>query len=83
VIRVETESSGFDGIVDHPVEHSDTPDAGVVRDADPAVLVECDGSNFSSTPRTVLVVAVVLRHGVIVVVVDVGGRIRVVVLCQI
>ena len=83
VIGVETESSGFNRIIDHPVEHSDTPDAGVVRDTDPTVLIEGDSSNFSGTPRTMLVVTVVLGHGVAVVVIDVGGRIGVVVLRQI
>lgn len=48
-----------------------TADAGVVGDADAAVVVEGDGSDFSGAASAVLVVSVVTRHRVTVVVVDI------------
>jgi len=65
---------GLDGVIDHPVEHSDAADASVVSDADAAVFVERDGRHLAGATGPVLVVAVVLRHRVVVVVVDVCRR---------
>ena len=74
VIRVETESSSFDSVIDYSVEHSNSADARVVRDADAAVPVVGRRGDLSGASGSVFVVAVVLRHWVVVVTVDVGRR---------
>lgn len=54
-----------------------TSDASVVRDSDPAVIVEGDGGHFAGASGAVLVVAVVAGHRIVVIVVDVGTGARV------
>lgn len=74
VIRIETESSSFDSVIDDSVEHSNSADAGVVSDADAAEPVVGRGCDLTGASGSVLVVAVVLRHRVVVVSIDVGRR---------
>jgi proline racemase len=47
--------------------------AGVVGDADAAIIVEGDGCHLACTSSSVLVVSVVARHGIIVIVIDVSA----------
>ena len=74
MIGIKTESSGFNRIIDYPVQHTDTSDASVEGDADPAEAVVGRGGHLSSTASSVFIVAVVLRHWVVVVAVDVRRR---------
>lgn len=54
-----------------------TANARIVRDANAAEIVERNGGNLTGTPRAVLIVAIVLRHRIRVVTIDIvrGGRI--------
>ena len=79
VIGIEAESSGLHGVIHNPIEHPDTADAGVEGDADAAVAVVGDRSHLACAASAVLVVAVVLRHGVVVIAVDVGRSQRIVI----
>ena len=54
-----------------------TSNTGVVCHPDSAVVVKCNRSNLSGAARAVFVVAVVARHGIIIVVVDVCTRLRI------
>lgn len=49
-----------------------TSNAGVVGDSNSAYIIESYSCNFTGAARPVLVVAVVSRHGIQVVVIDVG-----------
>lgn len=60
-----------------------TSDTGVISDSDTAVLVEGDGGDFAGTSGAVLVVAIIPRHRVVVVVVDVRAGLMIVVERQI
>lgn len=60
-----------------------TSDTGIIRDADSAILVESDGRDFAGASSAVFIVAVVPRHRIVVVVVDVRAGLMIVVERQI
>ncbi len=74
MIGIQTKSSSFNCIIDYPVEHTNSSDARVEGDADPADAVVGRGGHLPGTPSSVFIVAVVLRHWVVVIAVDVGRR---------
>ena len=80
---IEGETASLHRIVDQPVQHPDSTNAGVVGDTRPTVVVVGHGRHLPGTPSTVLVVSVVLRHRVVVIGVDVLGGEGVVVLGQV
>lgn len=60
-----------------------TSDAGIVGDADTAVLVESNCCDLASASSSVLVVTVVPWHRVVVVVIDIPAGLVVVIQCQV
>ncbi len=83
MIGIEGERPRLHGVIHQPVEHPDSTDAGIVRNADATDVVVRLSCDFTGAARPVLVVAVVLRRRVGVVAVDVSGGVGVVVARQV
>lgn len=39
-----------------------TSDAGIIRHADATIVIKCNSGHFTSTPRAMFIVAIVLGH---------------------
>jgi len=83
VVGVQRQRSCFYSIVDDSVEHPDASDGGVVGDSDAANSVVSHSGDLSSAPGSMLIVPVVLRHRILIAVVDIRGSEGIVVLRQI
>lgn len=60
-----------------------TSDTGIVSDTDAAILVEGNGGDLAGASSAVLVVAVIPRHWIVVVVVDIRAGLVIIVERQI
>jgi hypothetical protein len=71
MIRIKAECSCFDGVINGAVKHPDATNAGIKGYANAAVGIKSDGGYFAGASRPVLIVAIISRHRVVIVVVDV------------
>ena len=71
MVGIKAECSCFNGVINCSVKHTNATDAGIKGYAHTAIRIKSDGSYFTGASRPVFIVAVISRHRVVIVVVDV------------